>query len=419
MRVAVVTSRYPPEVQGGAEVFTNSLNAELGGLGIDVEVFTSSRLRNRTEKQGRVTVHYYRSQPPAYRLTADLWGYNTNPWARGLVSALGKCDYDLLHVHSINQTIMLTPLLGAMRKPAICHVHDSWPICYRGILYDPRAGEPCQSVSPSCCFGPGRRFLGRFNLALRSKLLRQFEEGVDVFIAPSRFMGDALTHRGFTTPGKVRLVRLGIALPSRVVPSGDRRRTFVFAGRLVSYKNPQLIVELAATGRVPEGYQLLIFGRGPMERDLAHRIRRVRAAQRKAIPGGTGTLQTSQAKAVLQQFGQVPNARLLDEVGHATGLLVPSLAAENSPVVIYEALAHGTPVISTDAGGARELVEASGAGRVVAPTDPAAWEEAIQALSDPETHRRFSESALLYARRHLGIRDCAKSVLTLYDELGA
>jgi len=37
-------------------------------------------------------------------------------------------------------------------------------------------------------------------------------------------------------------------------------------------------------------------------------------------------------------------------------LIVPSLLYENSPTVIYEALASRTPVVATDLGGMRELV---------------------------------------------------------------
>jgi glycosyltransferase involved in cell wall biosynthesis len=39
-------------------------------------------------------------------------------------------------------------------------------------------------------------------------------------------------------------------------------------------------------------------------------------------------------------------------------LIVPSTWYENTPTVIYEALASGTPVVATDHGGMRELVDA-------------------------------------------------------------
>ncbi len=37
-------------------------------------------------------------------------------------------------------------------------------------------------------------------------------------------------------------------------------------------------------------------------------------------------------------------------------LIVPSLCYENTPTIIYEALASGTPVIASDQGGMRELI---------------------------------------------------------------
>src|SRR3989304_5996144 len=128
MKVAVVSNFYPPEAQGGAELFARDLNVELGERGLEVDVYTSTRVSQRKEQDGSVTVRFFRTNPPIPRFGSDLLGYNINPWARALVKSLLGTRYDVIHVHNINSTVMLYPLLSALRKNVVCTVHDHWPV---------------------------------------------------------------------------------------------------------------------------------------------------------------------------------------------------------------------------------------------------------------------------------------------------
>lgn len=62
--------------------------------------------------------------------------------------------------------------------------------------------------------------------------------------------------------------------------------------------------------------------------------------------------------------GPVPHAQLESYYSKATALILPSLAPEVFPLTILEAMACGTPVIVSNAGGSPEAVERSGAGFV-------------------------------------------------------
>jgi len=70
-------------------------------------------------------------------------------------------------------------------------------------------------------------------------------------------------------------------------------------------------------------------------------------------------------------------------------LIVPSLCYENTPTVIYEALAHGIPVIVSDQGGMKELVETYRGGWLFPRGDVRALAELIERLArDREEVRR-------------------------------
>jgi glycosyltransferase involved in cell wall biosynthesis len=79
-------------------------------------------------------------------------------------------------------------------------------------------------------------------------------------------------------------------------------------------------------------------------------------------------------------------------------LVLASTDPEPYGLILVEALACGTPVVATDQGGPPEIIAraASGAGRLVAPRDPAALATAIVAtLRDDRSTDRSARPRLL------------------------
>ncbi|HEY7255623.1 MAG TPA: glycosyltransferase [Solirubrobacterales bacterium] len=72
--------------------------------------------------------------------------------------------------------------------------------------------------------------------------------------------------------------------------------------------------------------------------------------------------------------------------------VLPS-SADTMPLSLLEAMALGVPVVATDVGDVRGMVEGAGAGIVVPPDDLDAFVEACRSvLADPELHARLSEA---------------------------
>lgn len=90
--------------------------------------------------------------------------------------------------------------------------------------------------------------------------------------------------------------------------------------------------------------------------------------------------------------GEQPIERVREVMSRADLLVCPFVDRESStsgsrgiPNVVPEAMALGTPVITTDAGGLREMVRDGDTGRLVPQRDPAALARVIQAaLADPD-----------------------------------
>jgi glycosyltransferase involved in cell wall biosynthesis len=105
--------------------------------------------------------------------------------------------------------------------------------------------------------------------------------------------------------------------------------------------------------------------------------------------------------------GVLPYDEVLDLIGTASVVVVPSIVADCSPTVVLEAMAAGRPVVASATGGIVDQVVDGVTGVLVPPEDPVALRRAIQSvLADPgmaaamgragwERVREFTSSAIL------------------------
>ena len=101
--------------------------------------------------------------------------------------------------------------------------------------------------------------------------------------------------------------------------------------------------------------------------------------------------------------------RQIHELLPSLGLMVLTSISEAQPLVILEAWAAGTPVVTSDVGSCRELIEGApdeepplgSAGEVVAIADPQATSRAIiELLNDPERWRSAQSVGLQRVNRY-------------------
>jgi len=146
---------------------------------------------------------------------------------------------------------------------------------------------------------------------------------------------------------------------------GVDARLLAFAGRLGPQKS--LEVALEAVAAVP-GVTLAIAGDGPDRDSLERRARELGLAERARF------------------LGSVPRDGVLRLFRAADAALLSS-SWENFPHTVVEALAVGTPVVSTAVGGVPEVVADGENGLLVPPGDPAALAAAIAKLFDDDALR--------------------------------
>lgn len=244
--------------------------------------------------------------------------------------------------------------------------------------------------------------------------------GSDVFVAetlaPARVAARwALRRAGFITACSDDLARRAVAIgadPDRVatVPYGvdvsrfkpdaavrEQRRTSlglvpgeslaVAAGRLVRKKGFEYLID--ALAGLP-GTRLAIAGEGTLESELRERARTAGVADRIRFLGNQTQDEVATYFAAADAI-VVPSVR--DDSGNVDGL----------PNVVMEALASGTPLVTTAAGGIGTVVRDGETALVVAERDVPALASALGALfADPVRGRAMGARARAMVERDFG-----------------
>ena len=148
--------------------------------------------------------------------------------------------------------------------------------------------------------------------------------------------------------------------------------TLAFAGRLTAQKALGRALEAVAGA---DGVNLVIAGEGP---------------EREPLEARAGELGIGSRVTFL---GAQPRERII-ELFHAADATILSSSWENFPHTVVEALAVGTPVLATEAGGVSEVVHDGVNGLLVAAGDTAALGEAVRRFfADDELRERLRGAA--------------------------
>ena len=209
---------------------------------------------------------------------------------------------------------------------------------------------------------------------LWSGLRARFYPSADAIVAVSRDMAEGLARSLGVPRDRIDVIanpvitsdlaRLGGVPPEHPWFAPGEPRVLLGIGRLDRQKDFPTLIRAFAQLRRQRLVRLLILGEGPDRQALESLVRELDIADDVALPG----------------FVSNPYAYL----SRAAAFVLSSIY-EGLPTVIIEALALGTPVVSTDCpSGPREILEGGRLGRLVPIQNPDALAVAIaQTLDEP------------------------------------
>ncbi|MEO6093136.1 MAG: glycosyltransferase family 4 protein [Novosphingobium sp.] len=343
MNILQLTTNFLP---GGIQRHVLDLTADLRSRGHQVTLAGDS---GDWAEPGTVLLPLnrvtWRGGNAAKRLAA-LW-----PCVRQLRATVRKRGVQLIHAHETAPTIVARLATLGLRVPVLFTFHGSAPAREAGVA---RVSRACATIT----------------------------------VSPSRDGVERLVGHGVPC-SRCRVLGLGIP-PLAQVPEADvaALRAQLLGGRdgplimSLSRLDPQkgIDVMIAVARRVVERFPGVVFavgGKGP----LADRVE-----------GWARDAGVAQAVRFMGMVSTVP-AHL-----RAADLFLLTSRWENRPISIVEAFGAGLPVVATDCGGVRELVD-DRVGALVPVNDPEEIAAALIALlSDPERMRQSGQAALARSR---------------------
>jgi glycosyltransferase involved in cell wall biosynthesis len=377
MKILQLAQFFPPVV-GGEERHVRNLSAELARRGHDVHVACLD-VGKEPEHDPGVTVHTLPnvgSKIPALYPTADrpLALPVPDPLAvRALSRVVRQVQPDVVHAHNwiINSYL---PLTSARRVPLVYSLHDYSHICpTKRLMYH---DEPCSGPAPKKCFecttdwygtgrGPAIQSFVATGRPVRNRV-------VDLFTPVSTFVGKAnqLDEQG--VPWQVVPNFVPDALTTRplsekdaALPDGDY---LFFAGDLSAQKGVPTL--LAAFQRLDPATRPAIMLVGNPSTPLGELPRDVHFGDKWA------------------------HDRVVSGFQHALAAVLPSVWPDPCPTTVLEAMALGTPVVTTPMGGIADMVTDDESALVVTPGDVDETEAALRRLiADPELRTRLVAAA--------------------------
>jgi glycosyltransferase involved in cell wall biosynthesis len=379
LRVGYVVKRYPCY----SETFILREILAHERAGVDIEIFSLlptadshfqdllARVRAPVSHLIALSANLLPEPPASGIVTANhLWRALQGAAAElpGLWAALED-----LREEEVRPVFQALGLAVAVRRTGINHLHASF------------GSEPCTVARLAARLaGVPYSFTARakdiFHETVRPEdLRRKFRDAAGV-VTVSDYHLDYLRATYGPVAAHVQRVYNGLDLdeyPYR--PPGDRPPVILAVGRLVEKKGFADLVEacslLAGRGRA---FRCRIVGTGLLQGELQAQIDRLGLREQ------------------VELVGPLPQGEVMRGIQRAAALAVPCVIAKDGdrdglPNIIQEALALGTPVVSTDVTGIPEVVRDGETGLQVPQRDPPALADALdRLLANPELRVRLA-----------------------------
>lgn len=417
MKILLTVHQFFPEYYSGTEVLTYSVAKELIRRGHEVYVLTGYPARQQMADEERFDqydfegIHVFRFHhayvPMGGQAHVTEVEYSNLLVARYFAAIIRDVSPDIVHFFHLSRLgAMLIDVVQKARIPAYFTPTDFWSVCPTSqLLLDggrvcsgPSAhGGNCVKHVAALTRGKKVQWVTRFvsdgladwvagatsagrlpdyyqsrevaAMSRRKGFIVDRLNALQGIVSPTRLMTDVLTHNG-VDPNRIVQSAYGIDIDNYAErkPSTDHQQklTIGFIGTLAPHKGCHVLIE-AMKGVPADGVRLKIYGK---ETDF---------------PDYFATLKASAAKLPQVEFcGTFPNHRIGDILAGIDVLVVPSLWYENTPLVIYSALAARCPVVASDFPGMSEVVRHRVNGLTFKPGDALALRAAIASLSDEE-----------------------------------
>ena len=397
MRVLQVIHGYPMRYNAGSEVYTQGLAQALAARH-EVHVFTRQEnaflpeyaLHQETDPaDSRITLH-------VINMARARDGYSHPAVDSAFAGLLDRVRPEVVHVGHLNHLSTSLVFEATRRRiPVVVTLHDYWLMCPRGQFIQMYPRDPTDNWAVcggqddhKCAVRCYSRYFGGSPehrdadtaywtgwVGRRMAHVREVCEAVDVFIAPAMYLLRRFRDEFGIPEEKLVYLDYGFHLDRLNGRERDAGEPFTFGyiGTHIPAKGVDQLIQ--AFGELTGEPRLRIWGRHRgVETDGL-------MAMARGLPGTAGSR--------VEWIGEYRNPEIVPSVfNRCDAIVVPSIWAENSPLVIHEALQASVPVITADYGGMAEYVGHEENGLLFTHRNPESLARQMQRLvGDPQLAR--------------------------------
>lgn len=401
MHILKIIHGYPTNYNAGSEVYSQSICNELS-RSHKVSVFTreenpySADFVIRHHKATANLDFYFVNNPQGKD------GYRHKLLDENFGNLISQLKPDIAHVGHLNH--LSTGLIDELNKqkvPIVFTLHDFWLMCPRGQFltrgigsennFQLCAGQQDRKCATDCykVYFSGREKNEEQDIDSWSTWIHQrmaetkaVIAKVDLFIAPSNYLRNRFITEFGVPESKIIFLDYGFPLEylTQTEKSKDKTNfTFGYIGTLIPAKGLNHLIE--AFKQIEGPATLKIFGRENGQ--------------------STNALKqlASTSKNKIEFLGEYINHNLANDVfAKIDCIVVPSIWAENSPLVIHEAQACKIPVITADYGGMKEFVQHKVNGLLFEHRSSHSLAKQMKfAIQNPDLMRKIGEKGYLYS----------------------
>jgi len=349
-----------------------------------------------------------KTEPPLGPFEKLAMGFQTTwseAWRKRMAKILAQERPDLVHVHNVFPLISPAIYYACQQAsvPVVQTLHNYRLICPGALCY--RDGKVCEDCLgrgvhhgvQHGCYRDSRMQTAAVAMMLGvHRTLGTWNQKVDAYIALTEFARQKFVQGGLAAD---RLFVKPNFLDSDPGPRQGPGEGAVFVGRLSEQKGLPTLLE--AWRQLPDGYQLRIFGEGPMLAEL-------QAKKEQWNLRGVSI------------EGRVPRPEAIAAIRNAQFLIFPSAWYECFPLTLIEAFACGVPVVASKLGAMAEIIDDRRTGVFFEPGGSTDLAEKIKwAFSHPEELQTMSRECRNEYLEKYTVEENFRQLMHIYEAVMA
>ena len=421
MHILKIIHGYPLNYNAGSEVYSQSICNELSKHH-KVSVFTreenlySPDFAIRKQIENGNLDFYFVNNPQGKD------GYRHEAMDNNFAKLIAEIKPDIAHIGHLNH--LSTGIVDELNKqniPIVFTLHDFWLMCPRGQFLtrsigkednfqlctgqqDHKCASNCYQVYFSGKEENEKQELEQWSAWIHQRMIetKAIIDKVNVFIAPSNYLRNRFINE-FAIPEE-KIIYLDYGFPTEYLTPTEKSTeksnfTFGYIGTLIPAKGVNHLIEAFCQIEIPA--TLRIYGR------------------QNGQSADALKLMASKSKNKIEFAGEYINHNLANDVfSKVDCIVVPSIWAENSPLVIHEAQSFKIPVITANFGGMKEYVHHQVNGLLFEHRNTTSLVEQMKfAIANPHLMKEYGEKGYLFSEDGsvLNIQDHCKELEQIYD----